>query len=363
MRKIKTNIKRENQIRNVKKKIGVIFGGCSPEYKVSLNSSYSVITNINKDKYDVVLIGITKQGDFYLFNGDVEKIKSDTWFNDKDCYKLLIPCSKEDNRLVFVKNNKLEYIKIDACFPVLHGKNGEDGTLQGMLELLDIKFIGCDMLSSTLCMNKYISHKLVESYGIKVANSIVISKYENNTKQINDSINKLKYPLFIKPMRAGSSFGISKIYSKDEIGQALNKAFEYDSEVIVEENVDGIEIGVSILGNKKLYVGKIDEIEISNNFFDYKEKYTLKTSKIHVPARIDKETEIKAKEIAIKIYKILKCKDFARVDLFYTKSGEIYFNEVNTIPGFTTHSRYPNMMKESGINFFELVNKIIDLEV
>lgn len=343
-----------------KKKIGVIFGGCSPEYNVSLESAYSVITNINKEKYDITLIGITKEGDWFKFEGDLENIKNDNWLQKGKCTKVVISSSKSDKGIIEIENNNTNLIKLDAIFPVLHGKNGEDGTVQGLIELSGIPLIGCNLLSSSLCMDKYLSHKLVQSYGIKVANSILIN---SKTKDIKKEIKKLNFPLFVKPVRAGSSFGITKIENETEIEQAIKEALKYDTEIIIEENINGIEIGCAILGNEDLIVGEIDEIELSNGFFNYTEKYTLKTSQIHVPARIDKEIVQKAKETAKQIYKILKCKDFARVDMFLTPNNEIYFNEINTIPGFTSHSRYPNMMKQIGVSFEELVDKIISLEV
>ncbi len=344
-----------------KKSIAIIFGGVSPEYDVSLESAYSVITNIDKEKYDIILIGISKSGDWFKYDGDIINIKNNTWQENGKCAKVVISTNMSDKGIIELENN-LNIIKVDAIFPVLHGSNGEDGTVQGIVQLSGIPLIGCDVLSSSLCMNKYLSHKLVESYGIKVAKSIVVN---NNTSkdEINMKLEELVYPLFVKPMRAGSSFGITKVENKDQIDEAIKEALKYDTEIIIEENVDGIEIGCAILGNDELTVGEIDEIELSEGFFDYTEKYTLKTSKIHVPARIDRKTSKKAKETAKKIYRILNCRDFARVDMFLTPGGDIYFNEINTIPGFTSHSRYPSMMKQIGITFDKLIDKLISLEI
>lgn len=345
-----------------KKKIAIIFGGVSPEYEISLKSAYSIIKNIDDNKYKKILIGISKTGDWYKYEGDIESIKEDKWLEDGICTKVIFSCNTSCKGFIEILNDKINLIKVDAIFPVLHGKNGEDGTIQGMIELAGIPLIGSDLLSSGLCMNKYLSHKLVESYGIKVAKSIVINS-EVNKKQLENMIKNLNFPLFIKPMRAGSSFGITKVYDILSIDKAIKEAFLFDTEIIIEENIDGIEIGCAILGNNELEIGEIDEIELSNGFFNFKEKYTLNTSKIHCPARINKELERNVKEVAERIYRILKCKDFARIDMFLTKENEIYFNEVNTIPGFTLHSRYPNMMKKKGIEFDKLVNKIISLEV
>ncbi len=344
-----------------KKKIGIIFGGNSPEHEVSLESAYSVITNINKEKYDITLIGITKEGNWYKYEGEIENIKNNTWEKEGKCTKTVISTNTEDKGIIELENNN-KLVKLDAIFPVLHGSNGEDGTVQGLIKLSGIPLIGCDILSSSLCMDKHLSHKLVENYGIRVAKSVVINN-KTSKSEIQEKLKQLKYPLFVKPMRAGSSFGITKVENENEIEGAIKEALEYDTEVIIEENVDGIEIGCAILGNDDLIVGEIDEIELSKGFFNYTEKYTLKSSKIHVPARIDKKTSDEAKEIAKNIYKILKCKDFARVDMFLTPKGEIYFNEINTIPGFTSHSRYPSMMKQIGLNFEQLLDKLISLEI
>lgn len=346
----------------MKKTIAVIFGGCSPEYPVSLESSYSVIKAINQDKYNLILIGITKEGNWYRFNGSIEKIKDNTWYKEKSCHEVFISPSRKDHGLIEIIDSTYKKIWLDAVFPILHGKNGEDGTLQGLIELAGLPLIGCKTLSSSICMDKYISHKLVEIEGVKTAKSILID-HSTGEKELIKMLGSLKFPLFVKPCCAGSSFGINKVQKFDELLPAITTAMKYDSKVIIEETIEGIEIGCAILGTEKLTVGALDEIEISTSLFDYNEKYTLKTSKIHVPARIDENIQNKIKSTALKIYSILKCQDFARVDLFLTKDNEIYFNEVNTIPGFTSHSRYPSMMKEAGLSFNELIATLIELEV
>lgn len=339
------------------KKIGVVFGGRSPEHEVSLESAYSVLSNINTKKYEVIPIGITKKGDWFYYTGPIEKIKENTWQEPEYCEKVTLSTNRSDKGIINLKTN--EVITLDGIFPVLHGSNGEDGTLQGLIELAGIPLIGCSVLSSSLCMDKYVSHKLVESYGIKVAKSIVVKHMED----WNESTRELSFPVFVKPVKAGSSFGITKVEKEAELERAIENAFQYDNEVIVEEAIEGMEVGCAVLGQEELFIGEVDEIELSQGFFDYTEKYTLKTSSIHVPARIQPEVANKIKNTAKQIYQILKCKDFARVDMFLTKTGDIYFNEVNTIPGFTSHSRYPNMMKAAGIRFEELIERLIGLEV
>ena len=183
----------------------------------------------------------------------------------------------------------------------------------------------------------------------------------NDYNSIKNKIENLKFPLFVKPLKAGSSFGITKIKSIDELSQALDEAFKYDNKIIIEENVDGFEVGCAILGNNDLIIGEVDEIELENGFFDYYEKYNLKTSKIHLPARISKSERENIKKTALEIYKILGCSGFARVDMFYNPDKKIVFNEVNTIPGCTSHPRYPSMLKEIGLSFEEVIDRLIEL--
>lgn len=341
-----------------KKKVAIMFGGCSSEYDVSLVSATSVIRNINKDKYDVIMIGISKNGDFYLYNGEVEKIEKNEWFDSETCKKITVSTNRCDHGIIVLDTN--EVISLDIVFPVLHGQNGEDGRLQGLLELAGIKYVGCDMTSSALCMDKYIAHELVFFSGLLSPISYLFNKLDSYEK-IENKISHLKYPLFVKPLKAGSSFGITKISSINDLKQAISEAFKYDDKIIIEENVDGFEVGCAVLGNEDLIVGEVDEIELEDGFFDYYEKYNLKTSKIHLPARISEQERNKIKETALDIYKILGCSGFARVDMFYTKDKKIVFNEVNTIPGCTSHSRYPSMLKEIGISFEEVIDRLIEL--
>ncbi|MDF2588443.1 MAG: vanB [Anaerocolumna sp.] len=343
-----------------KKKIAIIFGGCSTEYDVSLQSAYAVINYINKEQYETILIGITRQGQWYRYSGSIEHIKDNIWQADPSCIPAMISPNREDHGIVEVHDNKIVKIPIDAAFPVMHGKNGEDGTLQGLIEMAGIPLVGCDTLSSAICMDKDVAHKLVSLAGVKVPKSYVFHIDDSITDIITKS-QTLKYPLFVKPMKSGSSIGITKVDTPDNLVVAVKDAALYDDTIIIEENIEGFEVGCAVLGNNEFVVGEVDEIELSNGFFDYTEKYTLKSSYIHMPARIDAETANKVKKTAITIYKALKCKGFARVDMFLTPTGEIVFNEVNTIPGFTSHSRYPNMLKGIGMSFEDILDRLLTL--
>lgn len=343
-----------------KKNVAVIFGGNSTEYEVSLQSSFSVFESIDIQKYNIIPIGITRDGNWYHYTGEFEKIADDTWFTDTDkLSNVTISLNRSEKGFLELDNGKYTFLSIDLVFPVLHGKNGEDGTLQGMFELADIPIVGCGMLSSVLCMDKEKAHRLVSLTGISIPKSITFS-YPDIEDALLKIVESLKFPVFVKPVRAGSSFGITKVMSKENLKPAIELAFMHDIEVIVEEAIDGFEVGCAILGTDALTVGRVDEIELSSGFFDYTEKYTLKSSKIHMPARIDIETENRIKDTAMTIYQTLGCSGFARVDMFLTPSGKIVFNEVNTIPGFTSHSRYPNMMKGIGLSFPDLLDKLIE---
>lgn len=344
-----------------KKKIAVIFGGNSAEYEVSLQSAYAVLTNINADKFEIIPIGITRSGDWYHYMGGNKKVRDNTWFEDGSSLRpAAVSPSRSVKGFLEAAEGKCHVIKADMVFPVLHGKNGEDGTLQGLFELAGIPVVGCNTLASALCMDKDRAHKLVSQAGIAVPKSVVLKQFAKEAA-LKETEAALSYPLFVKPVRAGSSFGITRVSERAGLAAAIKRAFSYDTEVIVEEAVDGFEVGCAVLGNEEPTVGRVDEIELSGGFFDYTEKYTLKSSKIHMPARIDAKTEERIQKAAVTIYRALGCSGFARVDMFYTPLGEIVFNEVNTIPGLTAHSRYPNMMKGIGLSFPELLERLLGL--
>ncbi|WMJ88118.1 D-alanine--D-serine ligase VanG [Anaerocolumna sp. MB42-C2] len=343
-------------------KIAVLFGGCSTEYDVSLQSAYAVITHMNTELYDVVMLGITREGNWFRYLGDTSKLLDNTWFMDLSCSPAFISPNRSDHGVIEFKEDEIVITQLDAAFPVLHGKNGEDGTVQGLIELAGIPLVGCDTLSSALCMDKDYAHKIVSLAGIKTPVSVVIRKGIPTT-QLQKLTKHLNYPLFIKPVKSGSSFGITKIEDEEALVEAVHTAFLHDTKVVIEENINGFEVGCAVLGTEELIIGEVDEIELSHGFFDYTEKYTLKTSRIHMPARISEETAKRIKETALRIYRELGCCGFARVDMFLTPENAIVFNEVNTIPGFTSHSRYPNMLKGAGLDFETILDKLIRLAI
>ena len=342
-----------------KKKIAVIFGGCSPEYPVSLESAYAVISAIPQDQYAPVLIGITQAGDWYRYYGSPEKIKTDTWhLYPEQCIPVAVSPSRSVHKLIEFHNSGLRETLLDGAFIILHGKNGEDGTVQGIFETAGIPVIGCGTLASALCMDKVRCHRLAAEAGIRVPEAVIFDTLPAEQKLIGQ-VQKLSFPVFVKPVRAGSSFGVRKVQRAEELMAAVENAFLYDSQVMVEENIPGFEVGCAVLGTRTLTVGAVDEIELTDGFFDYQEKYTLKTSKIYMPARIDPADARRIQSTAAQLYRIMGCAVFARVDLFFTPDQEIVFNEINTIPGFTAHSRYPNMMRGAGFSFDAVVEQIL----
>ncbi len=346
-----------------KKNIAIFFGGCSPEYEVSLQSAYAVITHIDTTLYTPILIGLEQHnGQWFWYRGDVDAIQADSWYTEQTCTPVYPATNKAIQGLHYFENQVLKTLSLDAALPILHGKNGEDGTVQAVLELSGIPVIGCNLLSSALCMDKVLAHQLVSAAGIPSARSFSLT-FPYDTSQLKEDADSLGYPLFVKPVRAGSSFGITRVTAEAELLPAVKLAFRYDSEVVLEEMISGFEVGCAILGNKEPLIGEVDEIELSDGFFDYTEKYTLKSSQIHVPARISSEVADTIKQTALTIYRVLGCSGFARVDLFLTNEGLIYFNEVNTIPGFTAHSRFPNMLKAAGFSFDEIIRRLLEMVV
>lgn len=355
-----------------KKTVAVLFGGCSTEYEVSLKSACSVIEHLDPEKYQIILLGITRHGEWLKYDGELNEILNDTWSSHQSCMPAVISPDRTTRGLLVMNGGIPEKLPVDVVFPVLHGKNGEDGTIQGLLELAGIPFAGCGTLSSALCMDKDIAHRLAALEGIKITRTAILNlpfyPYDSDPSSEFDEILKtetagMRYPLFVKPANAGSSFGITKVEVPEDLKTAVRAAAYHDSKILVEEAVNGFEVGCAVLGNDVLTIGDLDEIELSGGFFNFKEKYTLETSKIHLPARIDEDTTRKIKESAAVVYNALGCRGFARADFFLTPDREIYFNEVNTIPGFTDHSRYPSMLKNIGISFEQLLDELIRLAV
>lgn len=338
----------------MKKKVAILFGGQSTEHEVSLLSAASVLRNIDYDKYIVYPIGITKDGKWFQYKGNILNIENGTWENDYE-NKM-----EDGQKLLFDRT-------VDVVFPVLHGLYGEDGTIQGMCKLLSIPCVGAGVLSSALCMDKVYTKFLLDRFGIKQAKYSIIKSYEytkNRNNIINDIEKNIGYDLFIKPSNSGSSVGITKAHNRQELINGVDEALKYDSKVLIEKAINAKEVEVSVLGNESVEVSIPGEIEPSKEFYDYEAKYEREDSELIIPARLsdDKINEIRQK--AIEVYKILDCRGMARVDFLVDKNtNEIYTNEVNTIPGFTKISMYSKLWEASGKPYDVLIDKLFELAI
>jgi D-alanine---(R)-lactate ligase len=335
-------------------KVGIIFGGRSEEYPVSVKSAREVAKNLNTEKYEPFWIGITKSGAWKLCDGPAAD-----WENGGGRPAVLSP-DRSAHGLLVLEQGKYETISLDLVVPVLHGKLGEDGAMQGLLELSGIPYAGCDIQSSVLCMDKSLAYMVARSAGIATPNFWVVTANENL------DADRLTYPVFVKPARSGSSFGVSKVSRKEELPSALETARQYDSKVLIEEAVVGGEVGCAILGNNlDLIAGEVDRVALSHGFFRIHQESTPESgsenSAFIVPADISAESRSLVHETAKTIYRALGCRGLSRVDMFLKEDGTVVLNEVNTLPGLTSYSRYPRMMAAAGLPLAEVIDRIVSL--
>lgn len=326
-------------------KLGIIYGGLSTEHEVSINSAKSIIDNIDKDKYEIYKIYIDKKGNWY----------------------------KEDNKI----DNVFDYLRnLDVIFPVLHGLYGEDGTIEGLFELLGVPYVGCNVLSSSICMDKIYTKMILDKIGIDTAKYIYVKKVKDKYIYINNTFEEkelsleeisllvedsLSFPVFVKPSRSGSSIGINKAHNKEELIKYIKYASGFDSKILIEENIIGRELECAILGNALVEASPIGEILPKGEFYSYNAKY-IDDSETLIPNDIDKIVYDKIRSIAVKAYKALDCRGLSRVDFFLEKdTNRIILNEINTMPGFTTISMYPKLWESVGISYKELLDKLINL--
>ena len=347
----------------IMKKVLVLFGGVSSEHDISLISAKSVIENIPKDKYEPVLMGITKDGEWYLYNGDVEALPEDKWLQSKEnITPATISLSRADHGIV-VFGDEVQKIRIDVVFPVLHGKNGEDGTIQGMLQLAGIPFVGCDMISSACCMDKVYTNTLADAAGIPQAKWLGVKEYDYSKEKASilaRAEEYLGFPIFVKPANGGSSVGVSKATDKKSLDEAIIKAFKEDSKLVLEEGIVGAEVEVAVLGNDEPVASVVGEVEACNDFYDFDAKYINSASNLYIPARLPEDKAEEVRKAAVNAYKALGCSGLARVDFFVRHSdGAVMLNEPNTIPGFTSISMYSKLFAASGVPYPELVDRLI----
>ena len=341
----------------------LLFGGQSSEHNVSNVSASNVAEILDENKYNVIKVGITVDGQWFLFEGSTSEMKDGSWENMNLKRVFLAPDTVSG--LVIIDGDKVTYQKIDVVFPVLHGLCGEDGTIQGLCRLAKIPCVGPDALSSAVCMDKPTTKIMFKHYDIPQADWVVVLKEELFDKEavVKKIEGKFDYPVFIKPANAGSSVGIGKSHNREELLKDLENAAEYDYKILVEEFIDGREVECAVLGNEEPVASVLGEIIPDKEFYDFEAKYES-DSKLLIPALLTDEDSEKIREIAVKAYKSLGLSGLSRVDFFvHKKTGKFYLNEINTIPGFTGISMYPMLMKASGIDGKELTDKLIEYAV
>ena len=340
------------------KNLLILFGGVSGEHDISLISASSVLKNIHKEKYNIIKVGITKNGEWYKTDASPQEIKSGEWEN-KDKQKAVLSPDRAHKGLILEDGS---IIKVDVCFPVVHGTNCEDGTLQGLFTLAGIPFVGPGVLSSAMCMDKGMTKIAFKDAEIPQADWVTVtgSQVEDGSAA-TQILKKFKtFPLFIKPCNAGSSLGITKATNEQELIAGLSEAKKIDDRILVEEFIEGIETECAVLGNEEPKASAVGCIKPANDFYDFDAKYKNADSKLLIPAPLPKETVEKVRCYAVKAYKALCCKGMSRVDFFVKQNGEIIINEINTLPGFTDISMYPKLWGEVGLAYGDLIDKLIE---
>lgn len=345
-------------------KLAVIFGGISTEHDVSVVSGTSVIENLNKEKYEVHPIYISKEGEWNKYTKDISQIKT-----------LNI---NEDVKELEKIENIIDYLKqMDVIFPVLHGLGGEDGTIQGIFELIKKPYVGCGVLASSVGMDKVYSKIVFDKAKINQTKYEYVRKNNDKYMYIDKEFNEkactleeicnivdsaLKYPMFIKPSNSGSSVGVKKAKNKEELKKAIEYAASYDKKVLIEEGINGREIECAVLGNEEIMASCVGEILSAEEFYSFDAKYTNQESRTIIPANIEEKISDEIKKQAIKAFKAIDGKGLSRVDFFVENgTNKIYINEINTLPGFTKISMYPKLFEQSGIKYSELLDKLINL--
>ena len=335
-------------------KVGILFGGCSEEHPISVKSAQEVAKHLDLAKYEPFYVGITTSGAWKLCDGP-----GADWDNGGCRHAVLSP-DRSVHGLVVLEQGRYETISLDVVLPVLHGKLGEDGAMQGLLELSGIPYAGCDVQSSALCMDKSLTYMTARAAGIATPTFWTVTGDENI------DADQFTYPVFVKPARSGSSFGVSKASGKEELPGALEAARQYDAKVLIEEAVVGSEVGCAILGNGlDLLAGEVDHIALSHGFFRIHQEETPESgsenSTVTVPAAISADARALVQDTAKAVYRALGCRGLSRVDMFLTDDGHVVLNEVNTLPGMTSYSRYPRMMAAAGLPLGEVIDRMVSL--
>jgi D-alanine-D-alanine ligase len=347
----------------MKQKVVILFGGQSTEHDISRRSVMTVLQHMDYSTYEVLTVGITKEGRWLLVDGDPSCIKNETW-EAEGIPAWILPDATLKSLMVQYETGVVS-IKIDVVIPVLHGLYGEDGTVQGLLRLAKIPFVGCGVLASAVSMDKFYTKLIVEPLGIRQANYIGAYK-ESYDQEImaNDVESKLGYPVFVKPSNAGSSIGVSKAIDSKSLDIALVLAFQYDRKVLIEEMIVGREVECAVIGNIDVKASDVGEILAADEFYDFDSKYNNSESKTILSAEMPEEIRQGVREAAVKIFKAVDGRGLSRVDFFIEEgTGSIVFNEINTFPGFTDISMYPMLLEAQGVSNAELIDTLIQLAI
>ena len=343
----------------------VLFGGMSPEHEVSLRSAEYVLGCLDPEKYNIFPVGITKEGDWVLFGGtDYSMLPSGEWLNYEGNRRAAISPVRGQGLLSF-EGDCVVREWIDVVFPVLHGENGEDGAMQGLLQLAGIPYVGPHVSASAVAMDKTLTKLVADQAGVEQAKWMLVrnSELDNRLDQVLDALEeKFSYPMFVKPAGTGSSVGVSKAHDRNELKDALLKAGTYDNKILVEEFIHGREVEVAVMGNESPVASICGEIDSGADFYDYDAKYVTDTSVAYIPARIDENVEELVRDAAVRIYSAIGCQGLSRVDFFVTyEDNRVVFNEINTLPGFTSISMYPKLFAASGIPGAQLIDELLKL--
>ena len=343
----------------------ILFGGISPEHDVSLRSAESVLNNIDHSKYNVIPMGITRDGNWIIFGGDdYSELPAGTWMNNPKNNRGAISPVRGQGLLRF-EDDCVVRERLDVVFPVMHGENCEDGAIQGLLQLAGIPYVGPHIAASAVSMDKTLTKLVVDQAGVPQAAWHLVRRHEIKSHMdhvIEVLEKKFQYPMFVKPAGTGSSVGVSKAANREALDKALHEAAKFDEKVLVEEFINGREIEVAVMGNSSPVASCCGEIDSGAEFYDYEAKYVTDTSTAYVPARISEEVEEQVRELAVQVYSAIGCQGLSRVDFFVTyEDNRIVFNEINTLPGFTSISMYPKLFDASGIPYSQLIDELLNL--
>ena len=349
----------------MKVNVCVLFGGISPEHEVSLRSAEAVLNNMDPDKYNIFPVGITKEGIWLLYGGtDYSLLPTGQWQDHPNNRPAAISPVRGQGLLSF-EGDSVVREQIDVVFPVLHGENGEDGAVQGLLQLAGIPYVGPHISASAVAMDKTLTKLVADNAGITQAKWQLVrnSELQSRMEDVLDAVEeKFLYPVFVKPAGTGSSVGVSKAASREELRDALLAAGIYDEKILVEEFIDGHEVEVAVMGNEIPVASEVGEIDSGAEFYDYDAKYVSDTAVAYIPARIPAEIAEELREQAVRVYSAIGCQGMSRVDFFVTYAdNRVVFNEINTIPGFTSISMYPKLFVASGIAYNELIDRLLQL--